>query len=58
VSLTITEDGVVKWLLEYGGQRVAGGLESAELVVFAILRAWNLHASGLLLPAVRVEVTA
>lgn len=57
VSLTITESGV-KWLLEYDGQRVAGGTEKADKVIFAILRAWNLHTSGLLLPAVKVEVTA
>lgn len=50
VSLIITEDGDVQWRLEFDGQRVAGGVEPANLVIFKVLRMMQAHASGHLLP--------
>lgn len=50
VSLVVLEDGQVNWRLEYDGQRVSGGTEQADTVVFKILRMWQAHAAGHLLP--------
>lgn len=46
VSLIITEDGDVQWRLEFDGERIGGGTDQPEVVVFRILRRWQAHASG------------
>lgn len=46
VSLVIQEDERVTWTLEFDGERIGGGTDQPEVVVFRILRRWQAHASG------------